>query len=270
MESLTAFKSIFLGVVQGLAEFLPVSSSAHLVIFQQWLGLSKEGTFLLAYDVLLHFGTLMALLVVFKKELVDICRSFIKPTEENQLDRKLGLFIILATIPAGVIGVKFEDFFSVLFADAIPASFFLIITGWILWLTKFVQVSKIDIQEMRWYHAVLVGLAQAVAILPGISRSGSTIAMGLFIKLSPAMAVRFSFLLAIPAILGANIFEARHIAAIKPSAIFPVFLGILAAFVVGYVAIRWMLRLVADSKLHVFSWYCWIFGGFTLLKELFF
>lgn len=269
MEHVSILKVIFLGIVQGLTEFLPISSSAHLVIFQQWLGLSKEGVFLMALDVALHFGTLGAVVVVFYRELAGLGKSVIHWSPETEVERRTLLWLLIGTIPAGIIGLIFKDFFEILFADAIPASFFLIITGWILWLTKFVQYSKIDFAEMNQRHAWLVGLAQAVAILPGISRSGSTIAAGLFLKLKPETAVRYSFLLAIPAIVGATLVEVKHLAVLKASVLFAVILGVLFSFGVGYMAIRWMLKLVADKHLHQFSWYCWILGGFVLIKEFF-
>lgn len=269
MEHISALKVIFLGVVQGLTEFLPISSSAHLVIFQQWLGLSKEGVFLMALDVALHFGTLGAVVLVFYRELVGFGKSIVQWTPETAVERKTLFWILIGTVPAGILGLIFKDFFEILFADAIPASFFLIITGWILWLTKFVQYSKIDFAGMSQRHAWLVGLAQAVAILPGISRSGSTIAAGLFLKLKPETAVRYSFLLAIPAIAGATLVELKHLAVLKASVLFSVILGVLFSFGVGYLSIRWVFKLVAGRHLHRFSWYCWGLGSFVLIKEFF-
>lgn len=269
MEHISFWKVIFLGIIQGLTEFLPVSSSAHLVIFQQWLGLSKEGSFLLALDVALHFGTLAAVIVVFYRDLLGIGNAVFKPASENKSARKLGLYLILATIPAAVIGIIFKDFFEVLFADTIPASFFLLITGGILWLTKWVQPTNLGLDTMKQSQAWLIGLAQAVAIFPGISRSGTTIAMGLFSKLSPVAAVRFSFMLAIPAIGGATLLELPHLSHLPLSTIWIVCFGVLTSFAVGTAAIRWMLKIIGQQQLYVFSWYCWAVGGFVLVKELF-
>lgn len=251
-----------MGVLQGLTEFLPVSSSAHLVIAQQWLHLSREGAFLMALDVALHVGTLGALIAYFYKDLGGMAMGLFK--------QRLPGLLIVGTIPAALIGILFKDFFSDLFAEILPASFFLLITGWILWLTKWVQSSDIDLNRIGFKQALLVGVVQAVAILPGISRSGSTIAMGLFLKLKPEAAVRFSFLLGIPAIAGAAAVEFKRLALMDISLLFPVVLGVLASFVVGYFSIRWMLKLVGRQKLHYFSWYCWGLGGIALVKELFF
>lgn len=263
-------KTILLGMVQGLTEFLPVSSSAHLVIFQQWLSLSKEGPFLLAFDVALHFGTLAAVVLYFWPDLKNVFSSVKNPSADEGQGRKLALFLILGTIPAGVVGMIFKDFFESLFADIIPSSFFLLITGCILWLTKFVQFSTVDLTTMKARHAWLIGAAQAVSILPGISRSGSTIAMGLFLRLTPAAAVRFSFLLAIPAILGASIFELPTLAVLQWNVLLPVFLGMITSFAFGYLSISWMLQFIGTHKLHYFAWYCWGLGSLVLITEFVF
>lgn len=255
MESLSIFKAIFLGAVQGATEFLPVSSSGHLVIFQQWLGVSQNGDFLLAFDVALHLGTLAAVFLFFRR---DIFR----------MDFKLMMLLTLATIPAGICGLAFKNFFTHLFADTLPAAFFLILTGFILWTTKYARPGQTPLNQMTRKQAWLVGAAQAVSILPGVSRSGSTITAGLLLRLMPEAAVRFSFLLSIPAILGATILETNSLLSISTEAAPPILCGIFAAFVIGYVAIRWMLRLVANQKLHNFSWYCWGMGLVVILKEL--
>lgn len=262
MSGVPLWKAVFLGALQGATEFLPVSSSAHLVIFQQWLGLGREGAFLMAFDVALHFGTLCALAVVFWRDLIWIFQA--------AEGRKLGLWLIIATVPAAAIGILFKGFFETLFGDAIPAAFFLTVTGLILWLTRKAPEPSIRFSNMGQKEAWLVGLAQAVAILPGISRSGATIAAGLFLKMHPEAAVRFSFLMAVPAILGASVLEAHKFASLELSILLPVLLGTLTAFGVGYLSIRWMLKIIAGKKLPQFAWYCWGLGGLVLIKELFF
>lgn len=262
MDSIPVWKAIFLGAIQGLTEFLPISSSAHLVIFQNYLGLTQSGSFLMAFDIALHFGTLCAIVAAFQSELKWIFKE--------AHGRKIGLYLVLATIPAAVIGFFLKGFFETFFADMIPTSFFLIVTGWILWTTKKALRAQFDFAAMRPRHAWLIGLAQAVAIFPGISRSGATIAMALWLKLKPEVAVKFSFLLAILAIAGANLLEVKHFAALELRFLFPMLMGVLTAFGTGYVAIRWMLKLVSRQKLYQFAWYCWIFGGFIFVKELFF
>lgn len=262
MSPIPIWKVVFLGALQGLTEFLPVSSSAHLVIFQQYLGLGKEGAFLMAFAVALHFGTLCALLVVFWRDLIGIF--------QNRTGWRLGFLLVIATIPSGLIGFLFKGFFETLFADVIAASFFLLITGLILWKTRLAPQPVIDFADLKFKHAWWVGLAQAAAILPGISRSGATIATGLFLKLKPDAAVRFAFLMAIPAILGAIVLETHQFAVFQWSILFPVLVGTLTSFGVGYAAIRWMLSFVQSGQLYWFAWYCWVLGGLVLITELFF
>lgn len=271
MENIAAWKVIFLGVVQGLTEFLPVSSSAHLVVFQQWLGLAKEASFLLAFDVALHFGTLAAVLLAFREDLKQIAFSFVRhDPPSKKLHQKLGIYLLIGTIPAAFLGMGLRDFFALFFADTLSTSFFLIITGWVLWLTRFATKANIDLTSMKQKHAWFIGLSQAIAIFPGISRSGSTIACGLFLGLTPQAAVRFSFLLSVPAVAGASLLELKHLVFFKTSVLLPVFVGVLASFAVGYASIRWMLRLVADKKLHQFAWYCWGFAITVFITEMFF
>lgn len=262
MNIIPLWKAIFLGAVQGATEFLPVSSSAHLVILQQYLGLSQDGAFLMAFDVALHVGTLAAVILFFYSDFSWLIK--------DRTGRKVLFYLVLATIPAAVIGFFLKDFFEIFFADMISASFFLLLTGWILWLTRKAKPAEFDFINMKWKQALTIGFAQAVAILPGISRSGSTIATGLFLKLDPTTAVRFSFLMAIPAIGGATVLELDKFAAMDKTMLFPIFIGVLVSFGVGYVSIRWMMKLVQGKKLSFFSYYCWIVGGFVFVKELFF
>ena len=261
MQAIPLWKAIFLGVVQGITEFLPVSSSAHLVIFQQFLNLGHDGAFLMAFDVALHFGTLAALVTVFLPDLKWILKE--------SAGRRIGLYVILATIPAALVGFLLKNFFETLFGDTISASFFLILTGWILWWTQKAKPASLDLESMTPKEALGIGFAQAVAILPGISRSGSTIAAGILLKLKPEAAVRFSFLMAIPAIGGAALVEFHKFAAMNSSVLLPLLAGVVVAFFSGLSAIRWMLKFIEGGKLYFFSWYCWIFGGFVFIKELF-
>ncbi|MDO8528013.1 MAG: undecaprenyl-diphosphate phosphatase [Deltaproteobacteria bacterium] len=260
MEIIPIWKTVFLGALQGATEFLPVSSSAHLVIFQQWMNISQDGAFLLALDVALHFGTLAAVVLFYRKDLKDILFT----------SRKLGLWLILGTLPAAVFGILLKDYFERSFASAAWAGFQLMITGVILWATRWIKKEGAPLETMSLKQSLEVGVAQAVAILPGISRSGTTIAAGLFIGLTPAAAVRFSFLLSIPAIGGACLLEAKELAVLNYGVLFPILLGVVVSFVIGYFSIRWMVGLVQRHHLHYFAWYCWAFGLLAILKELFF
>lgn len=264
MESVPLWKILFLGALQGATEFLPVSSSAHLVVFQQWLHVSKDGAFLLALDVALHFGTLAAVVWFYRKDWMDITRSlFCRPGDPAM--RRLGFYLIVGTLPAAAAGLLFKDFFEGAFASAGWAGFQLVITGVLLWVTRWFKKDGAGLQSMNLKQSLIVGSAQAVAILPGISRSGATITAGLMTGMSSALAVRYSFLLSIPAIAGANLLEAKDLLVLTPEVLWPIFWGTLLSLVVGYLSIRWMVGLVARHHLHYFSWYCWAFGLLAMI-----
>lgn len=260
METLPLWKAIFLGALQGATEFLPVSSSAHLVIAQQFLNMGTNGAMLFAFDVALHFGTLLAVILFFWRDLIWMLRS--------GEGRRLAFLLALATLPAVVIGLSFKAKIEALFTSVAASAGFLLVTGCLLWLTRWAKPAATPLEKIGIKQALGIGVTQAVAILPGISRSGSTIAAGLFLGLAPQAAVRFSFLLSIIAIAGANVLEAKAFS--ESAQIFspPFLVGMLAAFAVGYAAIRWMLKIVARGKLHHFAWYCWGMGGLVILLSL--
>ncbi len=161
-------KVIFLGIIQGITEFLPISSSGHLVIFQQLLGLGQEE---LTLDIFLHFGTVIPILIIFRKDVLVIF------TFKN---KRLSLLIILGMIPTGLMGILLEDFFTGLFSSVRVVGFMLLLTGLILYFTEKITKAEYDLKSMKWYHGIVIGIAQGMAIIPGISRSGSTISAALF------------------------------------------------------------------------------------------
>ena len=252
MPQIPLWKACFLGALQGLTEFLPVSSSAHLVIAQQFFGMGKNGEVLLTFDVILHLGTLLAVLLFFARDLIWMIKE--------GKGRRLAFLLVIATLPAVVIGLGFKKEIESLFTSATVAAGFLIVTGFLLWTTQWARSGNTPLEAVTPKQAVGVGLSQAFAIFPGISRSGSTIASGLFLGLTPEAAVRFSFLLSIIAIAGANVLE---IGSFKNGAeIFclPSLVGLLVSFIFGLAAIRWMIGIVKRQKLYYFSWYCWLVG----------
>ncbi|HPQ81559.1 MAG TPA: undecaprenyl-diphosphate phosphatase [bacterium] len=266
-------KAVFLGALQGATEFLPVSSSGHLVIAQQLLGVKLEGGGLVALDVCLHVGTLLSLLAVFWRDLIRIFASIAnRPVPslggEKELSpfqaRRLGLLVLLGTVPAVIIGFSFKGFFEALFHDALSAAIMLLVTGAFLFGTRFVRNHPVDLPRMSWWHSVAVGLAQAVAIIPGISRSGSTIAAGLYLGLDRALAAKFAFLLAIPAIGGAAVLQMKDLAALSPDILPAVAAGTAAAAIVGFICVKWMLSIVRRRHFSWFAWYCWAAGLFTI------
>jgi undecaprenyl-diphosphatase len=200
-------QSIFLGIVQGLTEFLPVSSSGHLVFFQSLFGLEEP---LIFFDVMLHLGTLLAVVIYFRKDICEIVQGLgavLKKRHKNPPQVKLFLLIVLASIPTGLMGILFKDWFESFFSKPKWVGGMLLITGSVLWLTRWAKKEGKPLGRMRWFDAILIGIAQGIAIIPGISRSGATISVGLFCGLDRELSGKFSFLLSIPAILGATLLD---------------------------------------------------------------
>jgi undecaprenyl-diphosphatase len=276
MNSLSILKAVILGAVQGATEFLPVSSSGHLVILQNLLGVELEGGGLLAFDVCLHFGTLLAVLVFFRREIGQIVSSYFKSVSDERPSRgfsvrearRLGLYIIIGTVPAGVAGPLLNDFFEGLVSNAISAAFMLLVTGAILWGTRWVEDGVRGVMQTGWVRALLIGCAQALAIIPGISRSGSTIAGGLYLGINRDLAARFAFLLAIPAIAGATAFKLGDLANFPKDILVATLVGTLVAFSVGLACIKWLLHVVRRGRISWFAPYCWLIGLATIIYIL--
>ena len=265
-------QAFILGILQGLTEFLPVSSSGHLVIAQQLFGLEASGDYLLRFDLALHFGTLLAVIVVFYRDIGQMitgtARLAARPravTLREDFGARMALWVVIGTIPAGVIGIAFKDFWAELFTSARAAAVMLLVTGVILWLTRFVRHTDRNWKKVGMRDALAIGMAQAFAIFPGISRSGTTIAAALFTHWDRDLAARFSFWLAIPAILGGIVFEWDAFQAWQRSDLIPLLIGTTAAAVAGFFAIHWLLRVVRRGRLHLFSYYCWAVGIATLV-----
>lgn len=267
---MTYFEATILGLVQGLAEFLPISSSGHLALLQNWFGIDE--TKVLLFTVLLHVGTLISVFIMYWKDIweliielgltiKDLCTGKGLKMEERPV-RKLGVMIIVATIPTAIIGLLFNDFFNSLYTSVIPIGIGLIITGFLLVLAERKGESSRGIKEMNLRNAIFVGTVQGIAICPGISRSGSTLFGSLICNLDRKFAVKFVFLISIPSILGSAILEAPAAieAGISLSQLGPVLWGMLVAAVSGVVAIKSMIKIVSDKKLSIFSYYVWILG----------
>ena len=305
MNHISLLQAIILGIVQGATEFLPVSSSAHLVILQHLFKLDIEAGPMVAFDVCLHVGTLLAVLFALRKEVVVILKGLFSkfpPSPPPSPARGEGVrtvpsplmgegegeggisplsggfstdqawravwLVLLGTIPAVILGFAFKDFFERLFMDTLPVGVALIVTGIILFLTRFVKRNDIILPQMKWWHSLAVGTAQALAIIPGISRSGSTISMGLFTKLDRQLAAKFSFLLSIPAIGGAAILEWKNFRFISHENTLPIALGTMASFIVGYLCVRLMLAIMRGARFSWFAIYCWAVGLATIIASL--
>lgn len=255
--SLTILQALVLGMVQGLTEFLPVSSSGHLVIFQHLFGLQGG---VLSFDVLLHIGTLGAVFVAFWEDILAILK---KPFS------KLTYLIIVGCIPAGLMGFFLQPMFEKAFESLLVVGIGLLITGLVLKGSELVAEKSLNMKEVRetsYMDALFIGLLQGIAIVPGISRSGSTIAGGLLAGLDRTFAARYSFLVSIPVILGAGLVQLKDL---SPSeftgmSIIPYIVGPLTAAIFGFFAIKIVMKLVSNGRLSIFSYYCWIVGAATI------
>ena len=255
-------QAIIIGIVQGLTEFLPVSSSAHLIFAQNVLGVESS----LAFDVFLHLGSLIAVLWFFR---ADIIQHRFKEGFYSDPYKRLVWYVIIATIPVGLVGVLFESQVESLFAGAlyVPA-FFLFVTGTILYLSQRMNSGEVDLSNLSLKESIFMGLGQACAILPGLSRSGTTIAAGLVIGLDKEFAAKFSFILSIPAILGAFVVQLKDIGTITDFNALAILFGFLAALISGYLAIKWLLELIQKRSLDIFAYYCWIVGIIVFMGSI--
>ena len=253
---MTTIEAAILGVVQGLTEFLPISSSGHLVIAQHFLNVNDGGLF---FEVLLHFATLLAVVAVYRKDIVDLIK---RPFQ------KYTYILLIGTIPTGIIGLVFKDSFEQMFSSVTIVGYMLLVTGFILLAAEFFSGIIFTSPEVKYWQGFVVGIAQGLAITPGISRSGTTIATGILLGLDRKEAARFSFLLSIPAILGASILEMKDLTlstAMSVGLILPYAVGFAAAAVSGYLAIKLLLGMLTKGKLYYFSIYCWLLGSVAIL-----
>ncbi len=250
-------KTIILGIVQGLTEFLPISSSGHLALIGGYLGF-EEGTLM---ATIMHTGTLIALLFYFRKDIIRLIMSPFKRDVEYL--RLLGL-LALGTVPAVLFGLLVSSRMEQIFDSPLVIGICLTITGMILFFSGFMSGER---KNIRVIDSIMIGIAQAIAILPGISRSGITISTGTFIGIARVHSAHFSFLLAIPAILGATIFELSSVE-IRSIGL-PILVGLLASFISSLFAIRFLLGFLKRGTLRPFSYYCFAMGITSILIGLF-
>ena len=250
-------KSLLLGIIQGLTEFLPVSSSGHLEIAKALLGDTSVAEQSMLTTVVLHGATALATMVVFRKDIVEIFSGLFQFKWNNET--KFSLKIIISMVPAAVIGVLFEEQMEVLFEDQILlVGFMLLITGVLLFLA---DKAKTTDKGVSYKNAFIIGISQMIAILPGISRSGATISTSVLLGIDRTKAARFSFLMVVPLILakmGKDL--TSGMITMENTNIFPLTIGFIAAFVTGILACTWMIKLVQKSKLSYFAYYCFAVG----------
>lgn len=264
-------QAVILGIIQGLTEFLPVSSSAHLVIVPYLLGWDIPPAQAFVFDVLVQVATLVAVIIYFWSDLIGIFLAVInglvhrRPFDDPKA--RMGWYLVLATIPAVIAGVIIKDAVEAAFGSPVATSFSLYITAGMLFLAERLGKRERTMAQINWLDALWIGLFQAVALFPGISRSGATITGGMLRKLDRPDAARFSFLMSVPVMIGAGLVTTLDLLEIPNfTALLPVYLpGFLAAAVVGYFAIRWLIGFLTHRPLYWFAAYCVFIATFTLL-----
>jgi undecaprenyl-diphosphatase len=264
-------QAVILAIVQGLTEFLPVSSSGHLVIGESLLGSHAIGESI-AFELTVHLGTFLAVLVLFWKDITNLFGIFLsgasrpsnwKTEYTGNPEFRLTLHMIVAMLPAGIVGLLLKDQISDLFSDPHMVSIALLFTGSMLFMTRYFKVQDNAITLKR---ALFIGLAQALALIPGISRSGSTISMALALGIKQEQAARFSFIMVLPLILAATILEFKDLleVGINASETLVLGVGLIVSFMVGYISLKWLLTLLRKGKFHYFAWYCFTLAIFGL------
>ena len=273
MSFLTA---VLLGLVQGIAEFLPISSSGHLVLLQNIFNVQEAD---LLFDVLLHVGTLAAVFTVYRRDIRGVIRGAFgligigpdkgKTTRRNYNRRRMAVFLIVGSLPL-VLAVLVEDYMEAMYHSTALVSLMLLINGGILFLADRHSRGTKSLQDARARNALVVGLAQVLAVVPGISRSGSTISAGMLCGFKRSFAVQFSFLLSVPAVLGATVVSIIHAAGrgIDPAMLPRYLCGMAAAAVSGYFSIRLLKYLTAHNYFGGFAYYCWGAGLVALVLSL--
>ena len=274
---MTFIQAIILGIFQGVTEFLPISSSGHLVVLQHFFGI-KEGN--LFFTEMLHFGTLISIFIVYFNDIIKIIAEFFKMLGQGiknkkirvtNIYQKMAILIILGSIPTAIIGLVFKDTFEKLYNSILAISIAFLITGFILWFVDKKSRGNKDIKDMNFIDSILIGIFQGAAIAPGISRSGSTIAGGLFRGLNRKLATEFSFLLALPATFGAGLLGIKEVIDTGSQTQFsaPLVVGVIVSTIVGVISIRILIKLLENEKLYYFSYYLWALGIILLFTQMF-
>jgi undecaprenyl-diphosphatase len=268
---MTLIQSIILGIIQGLTEFLPISSSAHLVIVPYLLKWQIPIQDAFIFDVLVQLGTLLAVIVYFRKDLYNIISSVIRGLVHRQPFSdplaRLGWFLVLATIPAVIAGFFFKNLVEKAFASPLAAGLFLLGTAALLVTAELVGKRTRQMESIGWLDALLVGLFQVVSLLPGISRSGSTISGGMIRNLDRPSAARFSFLMSVPVMIGAGTLAVFDLIKLPnfTGQIPTLVAGFITAALVGYLAIRWLLSYLSKRSLYVFAVYCLVVSAIVVI-----
>lgn len=267
------YQSLILGFIQGLTEFLPVSSSGHLVIFQRFFGLMEPEIF---FDVCLHIGTLVAVVFYFRSDLFQIIRAVLSQgillikkevILKNALDEpdvKMAVLIVIGLVPTAIIGLLIDNVAEILYASILITGIMLVVTGSFLWTTRRFD-TDIDVKnDFTIGKALIIGIIQGFAVIPGISRSGATIVMGLHLGLDRELSAKYSFLMSIPAIFGAAILSLKDIDSMSNISMEVLLPGVLVSCITGYLALSFLVFIVKKGRLYAFAPYCW-FAGITAI-----
>jgi undecaprenyl-diphosphatase len=271
---LSVLEALILGVVQGLTEFLPVSSSGHLVLVPELFNMATPS---LGFDILVHVATLVAVLGYFIRDIIKIVLALVAPSRLDRSDvkywRRLFLWLVIGSLPAGLAGVLFSNFFEDLFSSTLAVGLFLIITSLLLWGADFAlgraRREPVQLDSLRPADALVVGCFQALAIAPGLSRSGATISAGVYLGFDRPSAARFSFLLSIPAILGAFLFKLKDVGggfAGPSGGAYAV--GAIAAAISGFLAVFFLMRYVKQHRMRPFAIYTATLGLVVVMLSL--
>lgn len=272
------FQAALLGLVQGLTEFLPVSSSGHLVLFQSLFGMKEP---MVAFDVALHAATLLVVVIYFWTDVRDVWLDFMGslkrfvskkeawPKGVQPPHQGLWVCILITLVPTGMIALFFKDFFESVFSNLLFVACAWMATGILLILSERFQKGQRDLSVIHYGDAFWIGLVQGIALMPGISRSGSTILIGMLLGLRKETAAKFSFLISIPAILGACILKLKEGTRFFSDYPLPTLAGFVAAAVVGYFVIRWLMRLIQRDRFFLFGYYCIAVSLFAFVMVVF-
>ncbi len=271
MGSLTLFQALILGIVQGATEYIPVSSSAHLILVPWFFGWPEPS---FAFDVLVQWGTLVGVIIFFWTDIWDIINAVIRGLLSGHplgtFDAKLGWLVVVATIPAVIIGLLVKDYLEQVFQEPVFAGGFLMITAVMLVVAENYSSHDRDLENLDWGDALAIGLWQVVAMLPGVSRSGSTISGAVMRDFSRTAAARFSFLMSIPVIFGAGLLTIKDLiqAGTLGVELPAIMIGFVAAAISGYLCIRWLLKYLQSHSLYVFAAYCVLVSCAAMIKSL--
>ena len=273
---LDILSAIILGAVQGISEFLPISSSGHLVLVPALLGIETG----LAFDTILHIGTLVAIFTFFWKDIINLIKGFIlsiidltegvdifKRELHRVPEKRFAWLIIVGTIPTGIMGILLKDAIETIFRGTLFVGIFLLVTAAVLYYSERHSSGQITQKDMSFKQALIVGICQGLAVFPGISRSGSTIASGLCLGLNREYAARYSFLLSIPAVIGAGLIQIKDIAILDAS-VSVLLAGFISSVIFGYLSIKLLMKMIKGWSLDIFAYYCTIIGIITIILSV--